>query len=234
MKKNKDIYLKNIGTHDGLCVWLVNGERVRKDLDENFVQYDHHARFRFIPRNELWIDQETNEEERKYFLETVSKERAYVNQGMTFEEAVEKADTLQQRERRKSPRIKRILRLHHARKKALERIRKKKLHAYSTEFLSVYLVYGKFVRDLYLVEYAEGGHDLVYPFIPQGEVWIEEVLHPRERKFIILHELHERALMLQGKDYKHAHKGATIVEDRFRENPKGLDARIKKELLKNK
>jgi hypothetical protein len=233
MKTHENIYIKNIGEHSGLSVWLVDGERVRKDIDENFVQYDHHARFRFIPANEIWIDQETNEDERKYFLENISREREFMAQGMTLEEAVEKADKIEARERRDSPRIKNILNAHHARKTALEKIRKEKLNKYSTDAIHVYLVYGEFVRDFYLVEYAEGGHDLVYPFIPKGEVWIEEVLHKTEREFIILHELHERFLMSQGKNYPHAHKGATIIEDHFREHPEGLEVRIQEELEKN-
>ncbi|MBI2120586.1 MAG: hypothetical protein HYT94_03110 [Parcubacteria group bacterium] len=233
MKKNEHIYLQSIGEHEGLSVWLVDGEKIRKDIDENFVQYDHHARFRFIPADEIWIDQETNKDERKYFLENISWERKFMKEGMTLEEAVEKADKLEARERRESLRVKNILTAHHMRKKALEKIRKEKLCEYSSDTVQVYLVYGEFVRDFYLVEYAEGGHDLVYSFIPRGEIWIEEVLHPSEQKFIILHELHERFLMSQGKDYPHAHKGATIIEDHFRENPEGLEERIREELLKN-
>jgi hypothetical protein len=229
----KSFYTKNIGKMDGLSVWLVDGEKVRKNIDENFVQYDHHARFRFIPTDEIWIDKETNEGERKYFLENIFRERKFMSEGMSLEEAVEKADKIETQERHDSPRIKNILNTHRARKKSLEKIRKEKLETYSSETIYVYLVRGELVRDIYLVEYAEGGHDLVYSFIPKGEVWIEEILHPSEQKFIILHELHERFLMSQGKDYPHAHKGATIIEDRFRENPNGLEERIHKDLKKN-
>lgn len=233
MKKNQDVYIKNTGEHDGFSVWLVDGELVRKNIDENFVQYDHHARFRFIPSDEIWIDQETNATERSYFIENILREKKFMSEGMTLEEAVEKADKIEAHERREDPRIKTILKAHNTRKKALEKIRKEKLDEYSSDDIHVYLVYGEFVRDIYLVEYAEGGHDLVYSFIPRGEVWIEEVLHPSERKFIVLHELHERYLMSQGKDYPHAHKGATIIEDHFRENPEGLVERIREELEKN-
>lgn len=233
MKTHGNVHVKNIGEHDGFSVWLVDGEKIRKDIDENFVQYDHHARFRFIPGDEIWIDQETNEDERKYFIEHAVREHAFMDEGMSLGEAVEKADKLEAHERRESPRVKNILHAHHARKKALEKIRKEKIHEYSSDDIHVYLVYGEYVRDIYLVGYSEGGHDLVYSFIPRGEVWIEEVLHPSERKFIILHELHERYLMSEGKDYPHAHKGATIIEDHFRENPDGLEERIREELGKN-
>ena len=60
MKKHADIYLKDLGIHEGLRVRLVDGELVRKDIDENFVQYDHHPRFRFIPVDEIWIERWEN------------------------------------------------------------------------------------------------------------------------------------------------------------------------------
>lgn len=215
-------------------MWLVDGEAIRRDIDENFVQYDHHARFRFIPKGEIWIDHETNEDERNYFLKNIVRELQFMSEGMTLEEAVEKADRIEARERHRNKRVQHILNAHDRRKKALAKIRKEKLEEYSSDSIQVYLVYGEFVRDIYLVAYAEGGHDLVYSFIPKGEIWIEEVLHPSERKFIILHELHERYLMSQGKDYPHAHKGATIIEDYYRENPKeDLEVRIHEELKKN-
>lgn len=233
MKKAPNVHKKKVGEHEGLEVWLVDGERVRKEIDENFVEYDHHARFHFIPSNEIWIDGETNEDERKYFLDNISWERKYLAEGITLGEAIEKADALETRERHESQRVKNILASHHARKKALEKIRKEKLGKYSTDSVAIWLVDGEVVRDVYLVEYAEGGHDLVYSFVPRGEIWIEEILHPDERKFIILHELHERFLMAGGKDYPHAHKGATIVEDHYRENPEGLEERIREEMERN-
>ena len=92
----------------------------------------------------------------------------------------------------------------------------------------------KFGQKFFLLDYCEGGHDKVYPFIPKNEVWIEKAISHQERKFIILHELHERYLMSQGKSYKNAHIGATEVEDHYRENPKeDLEARIKEEMVKN-
>ena len=98
----------------------------------------------------------------------------------------------------------------------------------------MWLVDGNLVRSFFLLDYCEGGHDLVYPFIPKNEIWIEEAISPQERKFIILHELHERHLMDQGKSYKNAHIGATEVEDYYRENPKeDLEAKIKEEMQKN-
>lgn len=235
MNNKKDFYIKNLGEHDGLTVWLVDGEAVRKEIDENFVQYDHHAWLHFIPTNEIWIDQESVEEERKYFIEHVQREREYLKKGMTLQKALATAAAAEAKERRATTRARRILDADHPRKEALKKIHQKKLEKYSSDDFTVWLIDGEMVRDIYLTEYAEGGHDLVYSFVPHREVWIEQILSPEEQRFIVLHELHERFLISQGKDYLSAHKGATIIEDRFRENgdTAGLEARIQEELAKN-
>ena len=233
MRNNDHVYIKKIGDHDGLGVWLVDGSLVRRDLDENFTQYEHHARYKFIPANEVWIEKETNEDEWKYFLKNIDLERKYMAEGMTLEEAVEKANVIEQKDRRCSPRIKKILDSHHERKDALAKIHKQKLTDWCTDHLTVWLIDGEVVRALYMVDYADGGHDLVYDFVPKNEIWLEEVLTADDRKFILLHELHERHLMSQGKDYPHAHEGATIIEDRYREHPEGLEERMREELEKN-
>src|SRR3990167_9498325 len=99
---------------------------------------------------------------------------------------------------------------------------------------AVWLVDGNLVRSFFLLDYCEGGHDLVYPFIPKKEICLEEALSPEERKFIIFLEIHERYLMSRGKSYKNAHIGATEVEDYYRENPReDLEARIKEEMGRN-
>ena len=233
MKNNEQVYIKKIDDHEGFEVWLVDGSLVRRDLDENFTEYEHHARYKFIPANEIWIEKDTNEEEWEYFLENLDLERKYMEEGLSLEEAVEKANAREQKDRRLSPRIQKILDSHHTRKEALKKIRKEKIEEWSTPFLTVWRIDGSIVRALYMVDYADGGHDLVYDFVPKNEIWIEEVLNENERKFILLHEMHERYLMSQGKDYHHAHEGATIIEAHYRKNPEGLEERMREELEKN-
>jgi hypothetical protein len=117
-------------------------------------------------------------------------------------------------------------------KEILEKIHLNIWQTYS-DFVSVWHVDGKVVRDHFLTEYADGGHDKVYSFIPKNEIWIEDGLPENEAKFILLHELHERYLMCKGKDYAHAHLGATDVEDHYRDHPKDLEERIRKEMQNN-
>lgn len=112
----------------------------------------------------------------------------------------------------------------------LSAVRKKFLKEYSNDKVKIWLVDGKMVRNFFFVEYAEGGHDKVYDFIPGNEIWIDEILPPEEIKFIIFHELRERNLMLKRKEYREAHKSATLAEDYYRDHPEKLDEAIKKEI----
>lgn len=234
MKKIDHVYIKRLDDYNGHKVWLVDGEAIRRDIDEDFVQYDHPGRLRFIPKDEYWIEQDTNADEWGYFLKNLAREEEYMKTGLDIYDAIDKANETEQNERYHSPRMQKILNSRAEKKDILQKIKKQKLEEYSTERFSVWLVDGEMVRDLFRNNYAAGGHDLVYHFVPKGEVWLEEVLPEHERKFIVLHELHERYLMHGGKDYEHAHAGATIIEDRYRENPnEDIDARIREEMDKN-
>lgn len=225
-------YIKKIGVFEPYTVWLVDGEYIRKEMDENFVEFEHHIHLPFIPKNELWIDHETHSRERRFFIENALTERALVDAGIPEKEAHAKANHRELRERiHDLPESLRMLRNKHA--ELVKHIHKDLLQEWSTDVLKIWIVNGTLVRDFFLIEYASGGHDRVYPFIPEGEIWIEDVLSEQERKFIILHELHERFLMGVGKKYPEAHQGATIIEDRYRDNPHELTLRIREELEKD-
>ncbi len=65
----------------------------------------------------------------------------------------------------------------------IDGIRVKFLKSYSRK-VKVWIVDGEAVRDLFFIDFTEGGYDKVYPFIPSGEIWIDDDVFPRERKFI--------------------------------------------------
>ena len=159
-------------------------------------------------------------------------ERILIKNGAKLEKAEEIGAILEQHEREESL-SREILKLKDSRKSLIEKIHRKHFAPYSSDQLAIWIVDGKLVRDLLFLNYDAGGHDRVYPWIPEQEVWIEEALHEEERRFILLHELHERFLMGTGKKYPEAHHGATIIEDRFRNAPKGLEERIQEELKRN-
>jgi hypothetical protein len=65
--------------------------------------------------------------------------------------------------------------------------------------------------------FAVGGHHEVYPWIPDGEVWIERGSAGPDRTAILVHELVEWALMKwDGLPYDRAHALANAAEEAVR------------------
>jgi len=67
-----------------------------------------------------------------------------------------------------------------------------------------------------VVHNTQGGHPLVYEFVPPMDVWIDNDLDWQERGFVILHELHEMNRMEQGLSYSQAHAESSALELRCR------------------
>ena len=90
--------------------------------------------------------------------------------------------------------------------------------------LKVKLVSGVKIRNTVCTDFIGGGHSLVYPkIIPEGEIWIEEELHPDEQLDILVHELVEYALMSKGGQYSPSHTLANKMERVFRDFMKVKD-----------
>jgi hypothetical protein len=80
-----------------------------------------------------------------------------------------------------------------------------------------FLVDGRWVRDHRDIEFTNGAHDLIRPYVPEGEVWIDrEAPGAGELPFLMRHLVRHRALMLQGKTYHQALRRATLAEKRER------------------
>ena len=108
---------------------------------------------------------------------------------------------------------------------------KKKLLARMPD-ADVWLVNGKKVRAQH-IEFVEGGHDLVYDWMPKREIWVDDALHPSEFSAVMIHEIYERGLMKQGVPYSKAHKRANLVELRVRRNPGTTQKSLTKHGFKN-
>lgn len=153
--------------------------------------------------------------------------------GMDYDRALDKADDAEKAERGKTE----LARLASAlaatgQVEILNRVRKQLLEEYGTR-IRVWIVDGELVRDLYFIDFTEGGHDKVYKFIPKNEIWLDDDVMDEERKFILLHELHERYLMGLGWSYSKAHKDSSRIEYRCRQQTEGLDPALKEEIRKN-
>lgn len=229
---SKRVYYKKIAKLNKHSVWLVNGELIRRDIEEDFVNFDQYFHLNFIPKDEFWIDKESPKHEWHYFIDHLRIENRLMSRGISYSKALKIADKLEERERKKSILVRRIRKKHLQKQEIVNKIHKRLLAKYSKK-VKIWLVNGELVRDIFLLEYAEGGHDKVYHFIPKDEIWIESNLSEKERKFIILHELHERYLMSKGWKYKKAHRSATKAEDHCRHKPKDIKKYIEKEVSKN-
>jgi hypothetical protein len=227
----KKPYIKKLDQIASITVWIVDGQYVRGRIDEEFTNFGQHFRFRFIPLHEFWIDKEHGLGEEQFFIDHLLIEYGLMTRGMAYDKALEKADAVELKERRKAELVRQISKL--SNKKTIENIHKLLLKKYSGA-VKVWIIQGGLVRSLYFIDFTEGGHDLVYPhFVPKNEVWLDDDLSPGERKFVLLHELHERRLMGQGWPYSKAHRSASRIEFHCREHPEELEANLRLEVGKN-
>lgn len=231
----KKPYLKKFITVGDLTVWIVDGQYIRTHTDIEFTNFGQHYRFKFIPLKELWIDHEHAFGEIEYFIDHLLVEHRLMAEGKSYSYALKAADKKEKRERRIVDISKRhfeALRNPDHKETLLAKIHKRPLKKYSRHGIQTWIVDGDLVRDFFFIDFTEGGHDKVYPFIPFGEIWIDDDLFPKERKFVILHELHERNRMFHGFAYSSAHREASKVEYTARRKPATVDAEIARELMK--
>lgn len=171
-------YLKKIDERGSLQVWLVDGSYIQTHLDEEFTNFGQHYSFPCIPKNELWIDQEAENDERRFFIDHLLVEHRLMSQGVPYNKALGEADKVEQRERRRAGDVRRLT--HGGKelpdgKEAHERLWKK-----LENNISVWIVNGRLVRSVFDTDFTEGGHDYVYEFVPENEVWIDNDIEEKE------------------------------------------------------
>jgi len=228
-------YIRKIEEIGPFTVWEVSGAYIRQNLSEEFTNFGQHYAYKFIPKREFWIDKEHAAGEEHFFVDHLLTEFKLMDQGEDYNHAHTKAIQVESRERHKSDLFRKGLK-NDSLQTLIDKIHKEKLVTYSSEAVSVWVINGEIVRDRFFVDFTEGGHDYVYNFVPTGEVWLDDDLGQNEdRRFVLLHELHERALMAtKGYPYLSAHHSAIILEHKCRNHPKMLESCLKEALEQNK
>jgi len=220
---NKDFYIQKIGERGKISIWLVSGMKVRENIDREFNNFGQHFDFPCIPEYEFWIDKEGNPNERRFFIDHLLVEWRLMKKGYNYTEAHNFANAKEISERRKSATFKTI---NHKDKKAeIENIHIRILKELENK-ITAWLVDGRLVRDIFDIDFTEGGHDLVYSYVPQNEVWIDDDVLTEEKPFVVLHELYERSLMQRGLTYDQAHAYASRVEWGARHDEKKLKEKL--------
>jgi hypothetical protein len=216
----KHPYLRKIDKRGDIQVWIVDGSYIRGHIDEEFTNFGQHYRYAYIPKNEFWIDEEAEHDERKFFTDHLLVEHQLMAKGMPYDEALVEADRAERKERRHAGDVAKAT--HRGQQlpdgsAAHERLWKKLENG-----ISVWIVNGRLVRSVFDIDFTAGGHDHVYEFVPTGEVWIDDAITEKERGFVLLHELHERNRMEDGIPYSQAHAESSRKEFWCRHHPDEL------------
>ena len=213
-------YLKKIDERGNLRVWIVDGSYIRSHIDEEFTNFGQHYSFHYIPKDELWIEKETKDDEQRFFIDHLLVEHRLMSKGVPYDKALEEADRVERRERRHAGDVNRLT--HHGKELPDGREVHQRLWKKLENGVSVWIVNGRLVRSVFDIDFTEGGHDYVYEFVPENEVWIDDAIEEKERAYVLLHELHERNRMASGWSYNKAHAESSRLEYRCRHHPDEL------------
>ncbi len=216
----KPPYLKKIDERGPLVIWAVDGTYIRTHLDEEFTNFGQHYRYKYIPENEFWIDLGTKSDEWKFFIEHLLVEYRLMKDGMPYKQAIVQADAEERKERRRAGDLNRET--NHGQKLPEGKDAHIRLWKKLKSGLSAWIVNGRMVRSVFDIDFTAGGHDYVYEFVPENEVWIDDDIEENERGYVLLHELHERNRMAAGWNYDKAHAESSRLEYHYRHHPDEL------------
>jgi hypothetical protein len=181
---------------------LVDGFKIRNTLDDDFVilhgfstRASHYLPKFYIPQGEWWLDHRFKDE-MDFFVRTED----------TLNELMEALSYHEAREE-----LKKIMCLPPP-------VPPYEVKREAGDGYSLVMVDGKVIRQYIDPEFVFGGHDLVYPYVPKGEIWLDVNMDPAEVPYVLLHEKVERDLMAQNKSYDMAHDFAVSSEKELRRN----------------
>ncbi len=215
----KPPYISKVGQRGNISIWVVDGTYVRTHLDEEFTNFGHHFVFDCIPENEFWLDKEGKWDEQGFFIQHLLIEHRLMAKGVAYDDALTVADRAEAAERKKAGDIQKLT--HGSSLPDPSKVHER-LWKTLNSGVTVWVVNGRLVRSVFDIDFTEGGHDHVYEFVPEHEVWIDDDLDERERPYVLLHELHERNLMAKGWTYDKAHEDSSKLEYHCRHNPNEL------------
>ncbi|MBU0761382.1 MAG: hypothetical protein KJ858_06900, partial [Nanoarchaeota archaeon] len=133
MKKEAgSFYLKKIGIRGKFKIWIVDGNYIRTNIDEEFTNYGQFYQFKFIPKNEFWIDKAYGrDDESEFYIDVMLNLNRFLSQGLSHEEAVRRVDLIEKKERRKSEFFKKNIGKINKKEEKVEIVRKKLIKKYS-------------------------------------------------------------------------------------------------------
>jgi hypothetical protein len=103
-------YVRLYGRAGDTAVWIVNGPYIRQNLDEEFTNFGQHYGFRFIPKDEFWLDNDVLPGEREFILLHEMHERHLMSLGWKYAEAHADSSRIEYDCRRHPERLEKVLR----------------------------------------------------------------------------------------------------------------------------
>jgi len=91
----KKIRIRLLGKAGKLSVWLVHGRLVRSIFYVDFTAGGHDLVYNFVPKKEIWIDNDIVASERPLIILHELYERQQMAHGLTYEQAHKKASELE-------------------------------------------------------------------------------------------------------------------------------------------
>ncbi len=233
------VYLAKIGRRQEQDIWIVDGPTVRRDIYDEFLYGGNDQRYRFVPADEVWIDNCIGVEELEYtILHELHERHLMKTQGLSYDKAHNSALMVELRARRKAMALDQLRELNqsfvtptdldHVKeipdigdKVALREVYRAKLgQRYGN---NVWVVDGAHVRRDLFPDFDFAGNDRQYQFIPRNEIWIDAQLGCVELEYQIMHAAHFRAFLALGIDEGTAYGQATDVVTKARRSDLSLD-----------
>jgi len=79
--------MKTIGKIGKVKIVLVDGTKIRNETAVNFVFGGNDKAYKFIPKNQIWIEKSVPKKERKFILMHEFSERDLMKHGMGYNKA---------------------------------------------------------------------------------------------------------------------------------------------------
>lgn len=109
-KPRAKTHIKLFGkTKDGVEIWKIDGKHIRDTVDIDFVHGGHGFVYSFVPKNEVWIDNDVIPKEVEYVLLHELFERSLMAKGFDYEHAHIKASEIEKEARHNSKILKKEL-----------------------------------------------------------------------------------------------------------------------------
>jgi len=226
-RKTSDVYRYYWGKKDGFNVWIIDGNRVREKIYNEFLYGGNEQRYIFNPVGEIWIDNAISCEEFDLTLAHELNERHLMAKfGWTYEMAHDSSLMLEQVMRHNDkllcrqhedslPKVS-VLDSYNIKeiKNGPDSVMLKSIYRVplgKRDGISIWIVDGYNVRTYIYPDFGFSGNDLAYHFIPPKEIWIDGQVSCEETNYSIETELTERKLMEQGKSYSDAYEAAIQI-----------------------